>query len=301
MSLTSSSARAPALDPSLRTHAWVSAALGVLIFSGSLPATKAAVLDMSPFFVTAARAVIAAMLGAVCLWTMRAPLPKKGDIIPLMIVAGGGVIGFPLLTAVALQTIDSVHSIVFTGLLPLTTVIFATLLGERRPGRLFWLFSGLGAGCIVVYAVGHGFAVSPMGDLLMLAAILVCGLGYAEGARLGRRLGGWQVICWALLVALPVALPLLWLTLPADVAAISLPSWVGLGYVSVFSMLIGFFFWYRGLAMGGVAAVGQLQLLQPFLGLVLAAQLLKEPVGLSVIAVMVAIVGCVIGARRLAT
>jgi drug/metabolite transporter (DMT)-like permease len=288
-------------DPSVRTKAWISAAIAVLIFGGSLPATKLAVLDMSPFFLTAARAVIAAVLGAACLWAFRAPMPKKTDIVPLLVVAGGGVIGFPLLTAVALQSIPSVHSIVFTGLLPLVTVAFATLLGEKQPRRLFWLFSGLGAGCIVIYAVGHGFAVSPMGDLLMLLAIIVCGLGYAEGARLGRRLGGWQVICWALLIALPVTLPLLWLTWPADVASISVPAWLGLGYVGVFSMLIGFFFWYRGLSLGGVAAVGQLQLMQPFLGLVLAAVLLKEPVGLPVVAVMITIVGCVIGARRFST
>lgn len=288
-------------ESSVRTQAWISAATGVLIFSGSLPATKLAVLDMSPFFLTAARAMIAAVLAAVCLWAFRAPLPRKSDIVPLLVVAGGGVVGFPLLTAIALQTIHSVHSIVFSGLLPLTTVVFATLLGEKRPRRLFWLFSGLGAACIVVYAVGHGFAVSPAGDLLMLLAIAVCGWGYAEGARLGRRLGGWQVICWALIIALPVTLPLLWLTWPADVAAISVPAWLGLGYVGVFSMLIGFVFWYRGLALGGVAAVGQLQLLQPFLGLVLAAVLLKEPVGLPVIAVMAAIVACVIGARRFST
>lgn len=288
-------------ESSVRTQAWISAAIGVLIFSGSLPATKLAVLDMSPFFLTAARAMIAAVLAAACLWAFRAPLPRKSDIVPLLVVAGGGVIGFPLLTAIALQTIHSVHSIVFSGLLPLTTVAFATLLGEKRPRRLFWLFSGLGAACIVVYAVGHGFAVSPAGDLLMLLAIAVCGWGYAEGARLGRRLGGWQVICWALLIALPVTVPLLWLTWPADVATISVPAWLGLGYVGVFSMLIGFVFWYRGLSLGGVAAVGQLQLLQPFLGLVLAAVLLKEPVGLPVIAVMAAIVACVIGARRFST
>lgn len=300
MSVTSS-AHPSVVQSSVRTQAWVSAAIAVMVFSGSLPATKLAVLDMSPFFLTAARAVIAAVLGAACLWAMRAPMPKATDIVPLMVVAGGGVIGFPLLTAVALQGIPSVHSIVFTGLLPLVTVAFATLLGERRPRRLFWLFSGLGAACIVIYAIGHGFAVSPMGDLLMLLAIIVCGWGYAEGARVGRRLGGWQVICWALLIALPVSLPLLWLTWPADIAAISVPAWLGLGYVGVFSMLIGFFFWYRGLSLGGVAAVGQLQLMQPFMGLVLAAVLLKEQVGLSVLIVMAAIVGCVIGARRFST
>ncbi|WKL57869.1 DMT family transporter [Asticcacaulis sp. ZE23SCel15] len=283
---------------SVRNDAWISGGLAVVAFSGSLPATRIAVLDMSPWFLTGARATIAAVLGALCLWAFRAPWPKKSEIGSLLIVAGGTVIGFPLLTAIALQTVSSVHSIVFTGLLPLSTALFATLLGEKRPTKMFWLFSGLGAACILAFAAVQGFAVSPMGDLLMLAAIIVCGLGYAEGGRLGRRLGGWQVICWALLIALPVMGPVMMLTLPADMAAISWPAWLGLGYVSIFSMLIGFFFWYRGLSLGGIAAIGQLQLIQPFLALILAALLLKEPVGLSVVAVMLAIVACVFGARK---
>jgi drug/metabolite transporter (DMT)-like permease len=282
----------------VRNDAWISGGLAVLAFSGSLPATRIAVLDMSPWFLTGARATIAAVLGALCLWAFRAPWPKKSEIGSLLIVAGGTVIGFPLLTAIALQTVSSVHSIVFTGLLPLSTALFATLLGEKRPTTMFWLFSGLGAACILAFAAVQGFAVSPMGDLLMLAAIIVCGLGYAEGGRLGRRLGGWQVICWALLIALPVMGPVMMLTLPADMAAISWPAWLGLGYVAIFSMLIGFFFWYRGLSLGGIAAIGQLQLIQPFLALILAALLLKEPVGLSVVAVMLAIVACVFGARK---
>ncbi|WAC47739.1 DMT family transporter [Asticcacaulis sp. SL142] len=283
---------------SVRNDAWISGGLAVVAFSGSLPATRIAVLDMSPWFLTGARATIAAVLGALCLWAFRAPWPKKSEIGSLLIVAGGTVIGFPLLTAIALQTVSSVHSIVFTGLLPLSTALFATLLGEKRPTTMFWLFSGLGAACILAFAAVQGFAVSPMGDLLMLAAIIVCGLGYAEGGRLGRRLGGWQVICWALLIALPVMGPVMMLTLPADMAAISWPAWLGLGYVAIFSMLIGFFFWYRGLSLGGIAAIGQLQLIQPFLALILAALLLKEPVGLSVVAVMLAIVACVFGARK---
>jgi drug/metabolite transporter (DMT)-like permease len=282
----------------VRNDAWISGSLAVVAFSGSLPATRIAVLDMSPWFLTGARATIAAVLGALCLWAFRAPWPKKSEIGSLLIVAGGTVIGFPLLTAIALQTVSSVHSIVFTGLLPLSTALFATLLGEKRPTKMFWLFSGLGAACILAFAAVQGFAVSPMGDLLMLAAIIVCGLGYAEGGRLGRRLGGWQVICWALLIALPVMGPVMMLTLPADMAAISWPAWLGLGYVSIFSMLIGFFFWYHGLSLGGIAAIGQLQLIQPFLALILAALLLKEPVGLSVVAVMLAIVACVFGARK---
>lgn len=286
--------------PPILTDAWVSGLIAVVAFAGSLPATRLAVLDMSPLFLTGARATIAAILGIACLWAFRAPWPRRSDIASLIIVASGVVIGFPLLTALALQSIPSVHSIVFTGLLPLCTALFATCLGEKRPSRMFWLFSGLGAACITGFALMQGFAVSPVGDLLMLAAVIVCGLGYAEGGRLGRRLGGWQVICWALVIALPVMGPVMWLNLPAIPSRIALSAWFGLGYVSIFSMLIGFFFWYRGLSRGGIAAIGQLQLLQPFLALIIAAVLLHEPVGPTVLIVMLAIVACVVGARRFA-
>ncbi|MFT4075841.1 MAG: DMT family transporter [Asticcacaulis sp.] len=284
-----------------KTIGWINGGLGVLTFSGSLPATKVAVQAMSPLFLTSARAVIAAGLAAICLIVLKAARPEKRDIASLIGVALGVVVGFPLLSAMALQHIPSVHSIVFTGLLPISTAVFASLLGEKHPPKLFWLFSGLGGVCIIIYALTQGFSVSPVGDLLMLAAIIVCGFGYAEGARLSRKLGGWQVICWALLVAAPVMLALGVMTWPNDLSVVHWPAWLSLGYVSLFSMLIGFIFWYRGLALGGIAAVGQLQLMQPFLALILAACLLKEPISWAVVAVMVAIVACVAGARRFAS
>lgn len=151
---------------------------------------------------------------------------------------------------------------------------------------------------MVAFALRHGVDASPVGDALMLAAIVACGLGYAEGARLSRRLGGWQVICWALVISLPVMAPLAWWFLPASFAAVGAASWWGLAYVSLFSMLIGFVFWYRGLALGGIAGVGQLQLLQPFFGFVLAALLLHEAVPPAMIAVTVVVIACVAGARR---
>jgi drug/metabolite transporter (DMT)-like permease len=167
---------------------------------------------------------------------------------------------------------------VFLGLLPLSTAVFGVLRGGERPRPAFWLFSLLGSACVVGYAARNGIEASLQADLLMLAAIVVCGLGYAEGGRLARHLGGWQVISWALLLALPVMLPLTVLMRPASFTAVGASAWWALGYVAVFSMLIGFLFWYRGLAQGGIAAVGQLQLLQPFFGLALAALLLHESV-----------------------
>lgn len=280
------------------TSGWINGFIGVAIFAGSLPATRVAVADFTPVFLTSARAAIAGVLGLALLLALRQPWPKVAHLPALALSALGVVLGFPLLTALALQHITSAHSIVFVGLLPLCTAVFAVLRGGERPRPAFWLFSIAGAACVAGFMGVGGMGASLKGDLLMLAAIVVCGLGYAEGARLSRTLGGWQVICWALVLSLPVMLPLALLTWPASFAHVNAAAWWGLAYVSLFSMLIGFVFWYRGLAQGGIAAVGQLQLLQPFMGLGLAALLLREPVSWAMLAVTLAAVACVAGARR---
>jgi len=282
------------------TDGWGSGLLGVIIFSGSLPATRVAVGGFTPLFLTSARAVIAALLGATLLLALNQKRPEKADLVPLAVVALGVVIGFPLLTALALQHITSAHSIVFIGLLPLATALFGVVRGGERPKPAFWLFSVVGAASVAGFALSNSGFASLTGDLLMVAAILLCGLGYAEGARLSRRLGGWQVISWALVVALPVMAVIGLATLPDVWGGIGGPAWLGLAYVSVFSMLIGFVFWYRGLAIGGIAGVGQLQLLQPFFGLALAGLLLGEPVAWTMIAVTGLVVLCVAGAKRFA-
>ena len=283
------------------TSGWINGSLGVLIFSGSLPATRAAVADFDPVFLTVARATIAALLAAALLLAARQRRPGRGDIVPLLVVAAGVVVGFPLLTALALRQMTSAHSVVFLGLLPLATALFAVLRGGERPRALFWLFSGLGALLVVCFAWQQGPGVAAGGAWLMLAAVAVCGLGYAEGAVLSRRLGGWQVISWALVAAAPLMLPLALVMMPTSLHAVREPAWLGLGYVSVFSMFIGFVFWYRGLAAGGISAVSQLQLVQPLLGLLIAAAVLGERVGPAMLATTVAVVLCVAGARRFAS
>jgi drug/metabolite transporter (DMT)-like permease len=280
------------------TDGWLCGLAGVLIFSGSLPATRVAVLGLDPLFLTGARATLAGLLGALLLMLFRAARPQRSEVWPLVIVALGVVVGFPLLTALALRHVSSAHAIVFIGLLPLATAIFGVMRAGERPQPAFWLFSAIGSGAVVAFALRHGADASPIGDALMLAAIVVCGLGYAEGARLSRRLGGWQVICWALVISLPVMAPLAVWRLPASFAAVGAASWWGFAYVSLFSMLIGFVFWYRGLALGGIAGVGQLQLLQPFFGFLLAALLLHEAVPPAMLAVTAVVIGCVAGARR---
>ena len=279
---------------------WGNGLLGVIIFSGSLPATRVAVGGFSALFLTSARAVIAALIGAAVLGLLRQARPQRNDLASLAIVSIGVVVGFPLLTALALQHITSAHSIVFIGLLPLSTAIFAVLRGGERPQPLFWLFAILGSATVAGFALSNGGSASIAGDLLMVAAIVLCGLGYAEGAALSRRLGGWQVISWALLLAVPLMVPVAILTLPSTWSGIAAPAWIGLAYVSIFSMFVGFIFWYRGLAIGGIARVGQLQQLQPFFGLALAGLLLHEPVAWSMIAATALVVACVFFARRFA-
>jgi drug/metabolite transporter (DMT)-like permease len=282
------------------TEGWGSGLLGVVIFSGSLPATRVAVEGFSPLFLTSARAVIAAVLGAGLLALLAQARPARRDLGSLAVVSLGVVVGFPLLTALALQHIPSARSIVFIGLLPLATALFGVLRGGERPKPAFWLFSILGSLLVAGFALAGGGEASPLGDGLMLAAVLVCGLGYAEGGALSRRLGGWQVISWALVLSLPAMAALALATWPGSLAGIGWPAWLGLAYVSVFSMLVGFVFWYRGLALGGIATVGQLQLLQPFFGLALAGLLLGEAVSPAMVGVTALVVLCVAGARRFA-
>lgn len=282
------------------SRGWINGFLGMVIFSGSLPATRVAVLSFDPLFLTAARASIAGLLAVMLLGLFKEKRPSRGQIFSLMTVAMGVVVGFPLFTALALQRVTSAHSIVFLGLLPLTTAVFGVLRGGERPRPAFWLFSIIGSVLVVSFALTQGISASLAGDTLMFAAIVVCGLGYAEGAKLSRELGGWQVICLALVFALPIMCIMSLLLMPASFENIPISAWISLAYVSLFSMLIGFIFWYRGLAQGGIASVGQLQLLQPFFGLALAAGLLHEPVSLLMLATTLGIILCVVGSRRFA-
>ncbi|WP_300724611.1 DMT family transporter [Pseudomonas sp.] len=295
--------RTSALHPSMTGNTlsgWINGFIGVLIFSASMPATRVAVQAFDPVFLTAARATIAGALALSLLAVFKAARPTRHQVFSLLIVALGVVVGFPLLTALALQHVTSAHSIVFLGLLPLSTALFAVLRGGERPRPAFWVFSVLGSALVVTYALSQGLTAAPAGDLLMFMAIIVCGLGYAEGATLSRTLGGWQVICWALVVSLPCMAILAVLLAPATFEGIGTPAWLGLGYISVFSMLIGFFFWYRGLALGGIAAVGQLQLLQPLFGLLLAATLLHETVSLGMFGATGGVILCVLAAKKFA-
>ncbi len=274
--------------------------MGVIIFSGSLPATRIAVLDLDPFFVTVSRATIAGILALIALLINKEKFPQKTQFLSLGIVALGVVIGFPLLSALALRYVTSAHSIVFVGILPVSTAVFGIIRGGERPRPVFWIFSILGSLLVVGYALRQGISSSPAGDILMLLSVILCGLGYAEGGKLSKTLGGWQVISWALVFSLPIALPLTYIFVPTTVAHVSIGAWTSLAYVSLFSMFIGFIFWYKGLAQGGIASIGQLQLLQPFFGLILAASLLHEEVSIGMLFVTIGVIVCVGGAKKFA-
>ena len=283
-----------------KTRGWINGAIGVLIFSASLPATRLAVAQIDPIFLSFARATIAGLAAGAALTLFGEARPARSDFFSLFIVSIGVIFGFPLLTALALAQVTAGHSIVFTGLLPLMTATFAVLRAGERPSLMFWLFSCLGSALVAGFALSQGGLEAHAADLLMAAAIILCGLGYAEGAKLSRRLGGWQVISWALVFSLPVTALLAAWTFPANWASIQAPAWAGLAYVSLFSMLIGFIFWYRGLAQGGIAAVGQLQLAQPLMSLGFAALLLGESISLLMVAVTAGVVLCVAGAKKFA-
>lgn len=274
--------------------------VGVAIFSGTLAATRLVLEAFEPVALTLTRAALAGLAAGAVLMVLRQPVPRRSDLAALAAVSFGVVLGFPLLTAFALGQIGAGRASVFVGLLPLATSLFGALRAGERPSRAFWLLSGLGSAVTVAFAARGAGPGSLVGDGLMLAAILVCGLGYAEGARLARRLGGWQVVAWATVLALPATLPAaLWL-LPAHPGPMTPSALAGLAYVSALSALVGFVFWYRALARGGIAVTGQLQLLQPFMGIGIAALVLGEAIDPAMPLVAATVAACAAGARRLA-
>lgn len=261
--------------------------LGVILFSLTLPVTRLSILlsGLSPLAVTLIRLDVASVLAALFLLLARARMPARALLPDLMAVAGGAVIGFPLFMAYAVTLIPpeqspASHAIVVNGLLPFATAVAATLLCGDRPSPGFWLVALAGSGCVVGYALTLGGGAFSVGDVAMAAAVLSAATGYACGSRLSRHLPSWQVICWAVLLCAPLALPLTialpWIDGPIPAAAWSLPSLASLLYLGAISQLIGFFAWYRGLSLGGTARVSQVQLLQPFLSLLGAAVLLNE-------------------------
>jgi drug/metabolite transporter (DMT)-like permease len=276
--------------------------VGVAIFSLTLPFTRLAVRELDPLFLTLGRALGAAVLAAGWLRVRRVAWPGRAALRPLAIVALGCVLGFPLLSSIAMRSVPASHGAVLAGMLPLATALYAALRGYERPSKGFWLVALLGSSLVVAFALGQGGGALQKADLLMFGAIIAAAAGYAEGGRLARTLGGQETICWALvLAAVPAAVLLA--AFEGDqfgrLGAVGAASWLGFAYVTTFSMFIGFFFWYRGLALGGVARVGQVQLLQPFLSLAGAALLLDETLTKANVGFALAVIATVALGRRM--
>jgi len=261
---------------------WWWAALGVLCFSLTLPMTRLAVPEFGSVATGFGRAVVAGLLAVALLAARRERLPERRHWLGLTLVTVGVVFGFPVFTSLALKTVPATHAAVVVGLLPAASAVAAVLLARERPRPAFWLVCALGFLAVLGFGAVIGAGQLGLGDLYLLLAVLLGSLGYAEGGRLARTLDGWRVVSWALVLGLPAALSVLLLTpLPAHVP--SLPAWLAFLYISVFSMFLGFFAWYRGLALGGVAHAGQAQLIQPALTLGWAALLLGEHLTLQTI------------------
>jgi drug/metabolite transporter (DMT)-like permease len=275
-------------------------ALGVLAFSMSLPATRVVVQQLDPWFVAFGRAVGAALLAWAYLRFTGAPRPTRGQRRRLSIVTLGVVIGFPLFTSLALTTQTSAHGAVVITVLPAMTAVFAVLRAGERPPPLFWVGSAGGLLAVLAFLVSSGAVRGALStaDLFLLAAVVLCGLGYAEGGALARELGGARTICWALLFSLPVTLPITVVAAAAHPPHADAVAWSAFGYLTAVSMFLGFFAWYAGLARGGIAQVGQIQLAQPVLTLVWSALLLGETVTPASIGAALVVLACVVLIQR---
>ncbi len=256
--------------------------VGIVIFALTLPFTRMATGTpeaplMSGLFIAFGRAAVAGLLSAVLLLAMRAPWPTRAQWKPLVITALGVVFGFPLFTSIALRHVEAVHASVIVGVLPLATAVVGALLHRQRPSFGFWVFAALGSVLVVAFAMlrsgSSGLGIHSA-DLMLLAAMACAAVGYGYGGRLSQTMRAEHVICWALVISLPVTLPAGWITRPVIDQPAS--AWWAFGYLAVFSMWLGFFAWYRGLAMGGTVRVSQVQLVQPFMSMLFAVPLLGE-------------------------
>jgi len=270
--------------------------VGVLIFSVSLPLTRVAVAELDPVFVGMARGMIAAVLSLIALLSTKSPLLNRQQLVQVIITATGVTIGFPLFSSLAMQQVPAGHGAVVNGLLPLATVALGAVVMRYTLRWQFWLAAIVGSATavgVVIWRSGSGIVP---GDVAMIVAVLIAAVGYVYGGRLSAQIGGWRTICWANVVSIPV---MLWPTYAyAPVHAVSSSAWLALAYLGVFSMFLGFFAWYHGLALGGIPRVSQVQLIQPFLTIVWAWPLTGEHPTIEVVVAAAIVVTCIWIARR---
>ena len=279
--------------------------LGVIIFALTLPMTRLAVGDASdpqlpPGFVTAGRAAVAGVLSLLLLLAQRARWPERRHWAPLAVSAGGTVLGFPLCIALALREVDAMHAAVVTGALPLATAVVAAISLRQRPSAGFWICALLGCALVLVFAAWQGSGRLSAADGWLLGAVASGAVGYVAGARVSAALPAQQVICWVLVGSLPLTLPAMWLTWPdLQGTPVRASAWLGFVYAALFSMWLGFFAWYRGLALGGVVRVSQVQLLQPFLALLFAVPVLGETLEPLTVLFSLAVIATVFAGKKM--
>ena len=279
--------------------------LGILIFSFTLPFTRIAVATINPLFLTTGRAALAALFAIIVFAVVRPHRPNKNQVIRLIIVAAGVVIGFPLFTSLALQSVPSAHGTVVIALLPAVTALFVVIRTGERPSFLFWVASIAGAFAVIAFlALSNGFSGFSLPDIFLVLAVISAAIGYTEGGLLSRELGSWQTICWALIIALPVMAPLTIINLAVVPLSQDPIAWLCFMYTAIFSMFLGFFAWYRGLAIGPMTTVSQVQLSQPVFTLIWSAVILGEALTPDILiggAVVIALAFTAVRARVKAT
>jgi drug/metabolite transporter (DMT)-like permease len=273
--------------------------LGVCIFAGTLPFTRIAVEHLSPAFVSAGRAALSGAIALATLLVLRKPWPAPRVLLTMALAALCLVGGFPFFTALAMQSVPASHGGVVLGILPLATAALSAVISGERPSAAFWLAAVAGAALVVGFALREGEGGFAAGDLFLLMAVASSALGYVLSGELTRKgFAGWEVISWVLVVALPVTVPVALATRPDVLAAVPSSSWIAFLYVALMSQYLGFFAWNAGLARGGIARVSQVQLLQTFVTLVIAALLNRESIDAVTWLVAFAVVLLVLAARR---
>ncbi|MFE5091220.1 DMT family transporter [Streptomyces sp. NPDC056638] len=276
----------------------VLAGLGVVAFSLTFPSTAWGLESFGPWSLVALRTLLAAAIAGGVLLAGRVPVPERRHRAGLVVVAAGVVVGFPLLTTLALQTSTTSHAAVVVGLLPLTTAVFSSLRTGARPPRAFWIAALAGAAVVIAFTVQESGGALSGGDLYLFGALLVCAAGYTEGGRLAGIMPGWQVVGWALILSLPLAVAGAAVALPLEPVRLTAHGVIGLVWVAAGSTFFGLYVWYRGMAEIGVPRASQLQLAQPLLTLVWSFFLLGEEVSAAAPVAAIAVLVCIAATQR---
>lgn len=276
--------------------------LGVVIFAMTLPMTRLAVgpaadPQLSPWFVTAGRAALAGLLSVIYLWVTRAPRLQRHHVGAVAVCAAGTVVGFPLFLGLALREVDAMHAAVVSGVLPLVTAAAAALYLRQRPSVAFWICAAAGCALVLAFAAHQGSGRLRAADGLLLLAVVSTAVAYVAGGRLSAQIPAEQTICWVLVLSLPFTLPLMFAVWPDR--SVRWSAWGGFAYLTLFSMWLGFFAWYRGLALGGTVRVSQVQLVQPFLAMLFAVPVLGESLESSTVMFSLVMIGVVLVSKRL--